>query len=392
MRQPNLGLFAAVLTFCCLSCRRARMVEWPCRDLVSRLFVRHIIIALLTILVAGTTPAAADLSDGVPEPWLSRLSPWERTCERTRDWLAERARLTAGSAQLPEAGFYISTLYFDGHRTAALVKFRAAPEVALRLGPNDEICGWKIAEIKRDAEHATDGFVVLKSHDGGTRVDLWEHLPLLLPEQKPWRMEYSQWKHHQDQFDAVIYRALHRIAVVHMPDGQSDDLRPLSDPPPPDLTAAPPSRPDDSPEVLMLRGRLQVQLRSRLIEGLPLPGLDFYVSRIDGRAKLATFRFSSVPGAWATASQGDKVCGWLVSHVSAGQADADATVEVRPWFTDRSVDLWQRLPIPEVGEMATIDATTWARHQFEPDVERLRAEGRIVVVPDSEKASTQPGD
>ena len=293
-------------------------------------------------------------------------------------------------ASLPDGNFYVSMVYIQKGHEGVLFIFPEAGSMGVCLAKGDQICGWTLTDWARAKQDTTDGYAVLKSSEGKS-LELWQHVPPPGFGLAPRKMPYSQWVHHENQLDAVISRAAHSICVRGRPDGGSDELRDEADPMP--LGVMPPSAPAaKSPEATKIRGRIQVELGRRLFDRTALPNVDLYVADIVTKAKCVTYRFTNARGVWVVASVGDNIAGWILTDFREDPATGDQGAVMKLWYADKTIEFWKRLEIPKPGEVLRLSQTSWERHQFEPEMERLRAEGRIVVIQDSQRPSTKPAN
>jgi hypothetical protein len=311
---------------------------------------------------------------------------------RAEEWVKEkmRARLVPGVCQ-PDLTFFVRSLSFLDSSGLVRFEFPAAPRMAVWVAPADQVCGWTLtgSTIIRRPFH--DGFAALRSPDGSHSVDIWQHLGIVAFDRGPWVMPYSMWVHHQYQLEAITDRATDSIQVVNKPNHEPDDPFVLpSDRQPGDLPKLPPA-PPDPPGAKRVRGRLQVELGYRLVTDKPLPDIDFYISEIDFPHKRATFRFTAAADLSVVAKPDDIVGGWTVKEFRADAADpSEAEAVLQPWGEPGSIELWKRLAPPKPGDVLRMSQAKWERHRYEPDLERLRAEGRVVVTDDPAASGRPP--
>lgn len=346
---------------------------------------------MVVLLTVGAQRLGAEsLSDGIPDPVARPATRRMQEAARTERWRDERvaSRIMPGVPR-PEADFYLAGV--DRHaqpdgKPRALFHVLGKETAGVAIGVGDCICEWQVTEIRSDPKYPLDGFVRLRSRDGATTSEMWQHLPLLSFGDKPWMMDFAQWEHHQTQIDAICYRASHCICVVRKPNGDPDDAHAeRSGPPPAELVVPVPPPQPDPPQRLQMRGMLQEQLGRRLPADFPVAGEHFFVTGIDLSGRSAVIRFAGAPNVSVIATVGDNVCGWMIrSFRRASDDPADLAVTLQPYGMDGTVDLWQRLVIPKdgtplAGRPVTIDLAKWQRHRFEPDAQHARAEGRLIV-------------
>jgi hypothetical protein len=260
------------------------------------------------------------------------------------------------------------------------------------IAPGDQVCGWTLTGSTAARHPGLDGFATLRSPDGSHSVDIWQHLGILAFDRGQWVIPYSTWVHHRDQPEAITDRLLGTIQVVDKPNHEPDDPGVLSiDQNPSDFPKLPPA-PPDPPDARQVRGRLQVKVGHRLVVDKPLPDFDFYISEIDLPHKRATFRFTAAADLSVVATTGDIVGGWTVKEFRADAADpSEAEAVLQPWGEPGSIELWKRLSPPKPGDVLRMSQAKWERHRYEPDLERLRAEGRIVVTEGPASRSSKTG-